>query len=125
MAKGTWASAKKDGAYNWDSMSIERAIEEALSFAGADNRDKNAITTKDVASLLIELGYPSDMISLGRKICEIAYTNEGAGPQSTPSGGRRRLTGATWIGARQNDEPWNRHQWALPMWHEVQQVRSL
>ena len=119
--KGMFKS-KKD--YNWSAMSVEAAIEEALSMVGADSEDK-APTTKGVAATLVSLGYPADLIPLGKKICEIAVKYEGEQSQTAPDGKKRRFVGTTWIGARAPEEVWNRHQWHLPLWRELQVMNAL
>lgn len=114
----------KKGDYDWQAMSVERAIEEALSAIGAD-KTKNALTTKGVAATLISLGYPAEIVPLGKKICELAVKYEGEQAQTTADGKKRRFVGTTWIGARTPEEVWNRHQWSLPLWHDIQVQNAL
>jgi hypothetical protein len=111
------ARSKSD--VDWANMPMEQAILHALDVAGADNKDVNGITTDDVAKVLVDLGYPATQDVIAREVCGVAMKYEKERYRQRIHEGKNvneRFVGATWIGARLASEPWNRHQWALPMW---------
>lgn len=114
--------ARDKGQFNWADMPIEMAVGHALTAAGANDRLKNAITTNEVAQALVDLGFPADRDTIAREVCSLACEYEKKRIRQRIVDGQNvheRFTGASWIGARTPSEPWNRHEWALPMWQGV------
>jgi hypothetical protein len=70
----------------------------------------------------VDLGFPADRDVIAREVCGIAVEYESKRTRQRLEDGKNvyeRFVGASWIGARKPDAPWNRHEWALPLWQRT------
>lgn len=102
--------------HEWTHYSDEHLIELALKELGADDHLKNAVSTKVLTEQLALMGCPGDEIKRAARFTRIASFSKGVGGRDPFSDKSRLWRGSRWTGVGGTSEPWNQHQWALPLW---------